>query len=137
MKTTKKFTKKPLFESPFADKSEYCEKLSDKPVQTFIPHQAITLKELVTRFEHGQRLNVHQNFAPGSNFTNDSVYEEDFDDAPPTDVHDVVDVHNYMQEHEQHKKDYQQRQKEAKQAQQAKAQQAQQAPKDAPAPLAE
>ena len=77
MKTTKKFTKKPLFESPFADKSEYCEKLSDKPVQTFIPHQAITLKELVTRFEHGQRLNVHQNFAPGSNFTNDSVYEED------------------------------------------------------------
>lgn len=104
---------------------DYCEKSNSKPIKAFIPNQAISLKELVTRFERGQRLNIHENFKPLSNCTNGNyIYEEDFDDAPPDDVHDIVDVHRYYLEHEEHKEDYQRRQKEkGKKTQQASAKQ--------------
>lgn len=93
------------------EKKDYIERTSDVPVKTFVPHQSMKLKELVERFERGQRLNVHENFRPMSNFTENSLYEEGFDDAPPDDVHDVVDVHAYYMEHQEHKHDFAKRQK--------------------------
>lgn len=108
----------------FEKKSDYCERSSSTPVKTFVPHQAITLRELVSRFERGQRLNVHSNFTPGDNFTRDKAYVEDFDDAPPHDITDVVDVEHYYRAHQEHVKDFKARQK-AKKAQQA-------TPKEAP-----
>lgn len=90
----------------------FFEKSSEVPVKTFVPHQAITLKELVSRFERGQRLNVHQNFVPKSNMTEGQIVEETFEEAAPDDIHDIVDVHNYMQEHEQRKDAFNKRKKE-------------------------
>lgn len=123
---------RPNFEPIFTQKSDFCEKSSPKPVETFVPHQAMSLSELISRFERGQRLNVHQNFKPMDNFTDGTLYVEDFEDAPPDDVHDVVDVHNFYLEHKEHKKDFAKRQKEKKamQAQQASAQPAQPADPD-------
>ena len=114
----------------FTKKSDFCEKVSSKPVESYIPNQAIKLSELVSRFEHGQRLNVHQNFRVEDQFTNDSIYAESFDDAPPDDVHDVVDVHAYYLEHQKHKAEYSARKKKEKEeSQQAQHQeQAQQDP---------
>lgn len=98
-------------------------------MKTFIPNQAIKLSELVSRFEHGQRLNVHSNFAPGDNFTNNQIISESFDDAPPDDVHDLVDVHEYYQQHEAHKKEFKVRMnKKKEESQQAQPEQAPQEP---------
>lgn len=120
---------RPNFEPIFSEKREFCEKCSDVPVKTFIPHQAMDLKELVSRFEHGQRLNVHENFRPMSNFTQDSIYEESFDDAPPSDVHDIVDVERYYQAHQVHKSEYK-----AKKAKSKQAPPKEEAPQDKPDP---
>lgn len=114
---------RPNFTPIFSEKSEYCEEQCSQPIETFIPNQAITLSELMQRFERGQRLNVHENFAPMSNFTRDSVFEETFEEAPPDDVHDIVDVHEYYRAHQAHKKEY-----DAKQASKREAEKAQQAP---------
>ena len=84
---------------PILEKKDYVERSNSKPIETFIPNQAMNLKELVQRFERGQRLNVHENFRPGSNFTDGKIYEEDFEDAPPDNIHDVTDVHEYYNEH--------------------------------------
>lgn len=133
---------RPNFQPIFTKKSDYCEKTNKKPINEFVPHQAITLPELVSRFERGQRLNVHANFRPGSNFE-DITDEEalnrirteniDADDFPPYDAHDIVDVQNAMQEHEYHKNEFKERMKKKReQAQQAQQQQAQQAPEPTP-----
>lgn len=100
----------------------FFEKSSDLPVKTFVPHQAITLKELVSRFERGQRLNVHQNFKPFENMTDGHIVEESFEEAAPDDIYDVVDVHEYVQEHEQRKSAFNKRQKEKKQSESKQAQ---------------
>lgn len=125
--------KRPNFEPIFTKKSEYSEKCVSKPVNTFVPGQAITIKELVTRFERGQRLNVHSNFAPGSNMqaiTDEQAMarikseDMDSDDFPPTGVHDIADVEAHYIEHNQRKSDFSARLKkkaeETKQAQQKK-----------------
>lgn len=125
--------KRTNFEPIFTKKSDYCEKSSSKPIATFVPHQAISLKELVSRFERGQRLNVHMNFHPGDNLENITDDEAlarikaesmDSDDFPPTGIHDIADVEAAYKEHQNHKIDFAQRQKkkreEAKQAQQKK-----------------
>lgn len=95
--------------------SRICERTSPQPVKSFVAGQAIDLKTLIQRFERGQRLNVHENFRPMSNFTEGSLYVEDFDDAPPDNIHDVVDVEEHYREHQEHKKDFAKRKKEAKQ----------------------
>lgn len=132
---------RPNFEPIFESENEFCEVSSSKPFKDFIPGQALDLKELVSRFERGQRLNVHNNFAPGANFENISAEEAkqrimtesiDSDDFPPTDVHDVVDVERHYREHETHKREFQQRMKEKKQAQQEQRKQSQQAQPPAP-----
>lgn len=121
----------------FTQKSEFCEKSSKKPVETFIPNQSYTLSELVSRFEKGQRLPCHLNFQPGDNMTKDQLYEETFEDAPPTDVHDIVDVEQHYREHQVHKSEFNKKKKE-KQAKQATpvAQQAKQFPTPQEAPAA-
>lgn len=123
---------RPKFEPIFTKKSDYCEKSASKPVETFIPHQAISLKELVSRFERGQRLNVHMNFRAGDNFENITDEEAlmrmktesmDTDDFPPVGVHDISEVEEAYKEHQNHKVDFAARQKkkqEDKQAQQQK-----------------
>lgn len=116
--------KKPKLSLIFDKKSDFVEKMDSTPIATVIPDQAIKLSELVHRFETGQRLNVRENFEPLSNFTKDQIYEESFDDAPPTDVHDVVDVIEHLEQHQQHVKDYQQRKKK-------KSEETQQAPQEA------
>lgn len=134
------------FEPIFTDEKQFCERSSSKPIETFVPHQAISLKELVSRFERGQRLNVKQNFLPGDNFyrgssddvedqrivANDFAQDEmRFEQSAPDDVHDVVDVHDYYRDHLKQKSEYEQRMKEkkeeAKKAKQAPAPQANQA----------
>lgn len=110
---------RPNFQPIFTQKSDFCEQSSDKPVKTFVPGQAMKLSELMRRFEQGQRLNVHENFAPMSNFTRDSVYEETFDDAPPSDIHDIVDVHEYYKEHQHEIAEYKKLLKKKKETQQA------------------
>lgn len=139
---------RPNFESIFTKSSDFCEKSSSTPVSSFVPHQAISLTELVTRFERGQRLNVHMNFRCGDNMDNISdeealnrIKSEDMnsDDFPPCDVHDVVDVQREMELNEIHKRDFKERQtKKKKQAQQAaeQAQQAQQQQQHSDPPVA-
>lgn len=101
----------PIFDDP----SEYCEKSSQIPVDTLIPGQSIKLSELIARFDRGQRLNVHANFPPGSNFDNLSddeaariIANEIIDESmfPSDDVHDVVDVQREYDLQEQHKKEF-------------------------------
>lgn len=135
--------KRPNFEPIFEEKSDFCEISSDKPVNTFVPNQAISISELIARFERGQRLGVHCNFRPGENFEDipDEVakakmHSEDMDsdDFPPTDVHDVVDVHELYEQHQAHKADFSaRRKKKVEEAQQAK-KKAQQADPTPPAP---
>ena len=105
---------RPNFEPIFTQESDFCEVSSDQPIKEFIPNQALDLKELVSRFERGQRLNVHENFPAMSNFTRDRIEAESFEDCPPDDVHDVVDVHNYYLQHEIHKREFQKKQKQKK-----------------------
>lgn len=102
---------KPKIFIQFSKKSDFCETSSSKPVSSFVPHQAMSLAEMVARFDRGQRLNVKQNFAPETQFTRDCIYEEDFEDAAPDDIHDVVDVQNAMAEHEQRKQNFKEKHK--------------------------
>lgn len=135
---------RPKFKRILTQKSDFCEISSEKPVETFVPHQAISIAELVSRFERGQRLNVHSNFAPGSNFENISDEEAmsriknesmETDDFPPTDVYDVADVERHYSEHQVHKSEFKERQrKKREEAQQEKRKQSQQA--DEPTPPA-
>lgn len=120
---------RPKFDPIFSKKSDFCEKSSPKPVNTFVPNQAISLKELVARFERGQRLNVHMNFTCGDNLENitdeEALYRLhteniDSDDFPPTGVYDVSDVEQAYKEHQNHKVDFAKRQKQKKEEQQAK-----------------
>lgn len=121
--------KRPNFEQIFSSPDEFLERTDPKPIKSFVPNQAMKLSELMSRFERGQRLNVHTNFKPMSNFTDGKVYEETFDEVPPI-CHDVVDVQEYYEAHKAHKAAFQQRQKEkAKQAKQPK-----QAPQADPTP---
>lgn len=133
---------RPNFQPIFTEKSEFSEVSSDKPVNTFVPHQAMSLAELVSRFEKGQRLNVHSNFPAGDNFqriTDDealaSIRSEsmDTDDFPPVGVHDIAEVQSLYEEHEVHKREFTERMKtKKKEAQQAKPKQAQQADDNIP-----
>lgn len=99
--------------------SQICERTNPNPIDTFVPHQALDLKTLIQRFERGQRLNVHQNFTPMSNMTSDSLYVEDFEEAPPDNVHDIVDVESHYRAHQEHKADYNRRKKESKRVEDA------------------
>lgn len=103
--------KRPNFQPIFEKNADFCERTSDQPVNTLIPGQAIDLATLIKRFESGQRLNVHENFKPMSNMS-EGLYVEAFEDAPPDDIHDIVDVHAVMREHEQVKRDHKKRQAE-------------------------
>lgn len=118
---------RPNFEPIFTDKSDYCEVSDPQPVESFIPNQALDLKELVSRFERGQRLNVHNNFAPGSNFENISdeeamrqIQNETFDDCPPTGVYDIADVQQLKEEHEIHKREFASKMKKKRETKQEK-----------------
>lgn len=104
----------------FSKKSDFCEKSSKKPCKAFVPHQAMDLKELVTRFENGQRLGVKENFSIDSEFTRDSIYEENFEDAAPDDVHDVVDVEKAYRLHQQTVAEFSKKRKQKKQVKEEK-----------------
>lgn len=103
--------KKTNFSYDIARKSNFFERSSEKPIKSFVPHQSMPLCELVRRFESGQRLNVKMNFDPSDQFTRDNIYEEDFEDAPPDDIHDVVDVQNALAEHEQRMQNFKEKRK--------------------------
>lgn len=128
--------KRPNFEPIFESEKDYCEVSGDKPIKDFIPHQALDLAELIRRFDCGQRLNVHNNFAPGSNMYSASD-EEAFNNlqgddvlletCPPTGVYDIVDVQAHYEAHEAHKREFKDKLKQKKQkSQQAQSTQAQQ-----------
>lgn len=109
----------------FTKKSEYCELSDEKPVNTFIPGQAIKLAELVARFERGQRLNVHGNPMNIFYSTDEqaNANSETFDSAPPDDIHDITDVEEYYRAHQQHLKEYKEKKAKTKQAPVKEAQQ--------------
>lgn len=118
--------KRPNFEPIFTDKSDFCERTSEKPVETFVPNQSMTLSEMMRRFESGQRLNVHS--SPMNQFYSSEeeadLNSERFEDAPPTDVHDISDVHRYYKEHQERKQEFAEKRKKAKEAKPAPAPQA-------------
>lgn len=118
--------KRPNFEPIFTDKSDFCERTSEKPVETFVPNQSMTLAEMMARFEAGQRLNVHQ--SPMNQFYRSEeeadANAERFDDAPPTDVNDITDVHRYFKEHQERKIEYAEKRKKAEEVKPAPAPQA-------------
>lgn len=114
---------RPKFQPIFLKKSDFCEKSSSKAIETLVPGQAIRLSELVSRFERGQRLNVHANFPAGDNFDRitdeealQRVQHESMDDMffPPTDVHDCVDVEREMELQKIHKLEFSERMKKKK-----------------------
>lgn len=106
--------KRPNFE-PIICTFDAAEEVDSKPIETFIPNQSYSLSELMSRFEKGQRLPAHHLFNPDSEFTSGAVYEETFDEAPPDDVRDVVDVEHYYREHQEHKREFTERKKKKKQ----------------------
>lgn len=115
--------KRPNFEPIFTEKSDYCEKSDPTPVETFVPHQSMSLAEMMRRFESGQRLNVHSSpmntFYSSEEEANDNT--ETFNDAPPSDVYDIVDVERYFKEHKAHKINFDDRmKKKAQEAQRSK-----------------
>lgn len=105
--------KRPNFERIICTK-DASEVSDSKPIETFVPHQSFTLSEIMSRFEKGQRLPARPLFDLEQEFTKGEVYMEDFEDAPPDDVRDVVDVQDHYMEHQEHKKDYSERQKKKK-----------------------
>lgn len=105
------------------------EKCSNKPIDELVPGEAMSIKEMLIRTERGQRLNVHQRM--NGNFP-DNMYPVDFlrdangrivtdkegnpiehdyqaetfENTPPDDIHDIVDVQRFREEHEERKKAY-------------------------------
>lgn len=107
--------KRPIFQTIFEQKSDFCEKSSKMPVETMIPGQAIKISELVVRYDRGQRLNVHANFPAGSNFDNITdeealrqIQNEVIDENmfPSDDVHDLVDVQREYEAQEARKAEF-------------------------------
>lgn len=75
----------------------------------FSPGQAMSISELLRRFERGQRVGVklHEiNLVPEGDPREN---QEDFDTAAPEDIHDVVDVQAYENEIRERKAAYRQR----------------------------
>lgn len=105
--------KRPKFSAIISTK-DAAEVSDSKPIETFIPHQSFSLSEIMLRFEHGQRLPARPLFNPDSEFTEGSVYMEDFEEAPPDDVHDIVDVQSYYNEHQVHKREFEAKQRKKK-----------------------
>lgn len=109
----------------FTKKSEFCEVSSDVPVETLVPGQAITLNELVSRFEKGQRLNISDNPTNVMYRTEEEAEanSERFEDAPPDGIHDITDVEAHYRAHQSRKKEFdaQQKEKRSKQAKPAEA----------------
>ena len=68
---------RPNFQPIFSSQNDFCEVTEDKPVSTFIPNQAMKISELMARFERGQRLGVHCNFTPESEFTHEHLQHHD------------------------------------------------------------
>lgn len=97
-----------IFKNFSIDELDFCEKSSSTPDECFVPGQAIRLSELVARFERGQRLNVH---LYNSNIVSEDTPDERFDDAPPEDIQDIVDVDAYNRSLKERKRDLQSRKK--------------------------
>lgn len=105
--------KRPNF-LPIICTKDAAEVSDSKPIETFVPHQSYSLSEIMQRFERGQRLPARMLFNPESEFTENSLYMEDFEDAPPDDVRDVVDVQNYYEAHQVHKREFAEKKKKGK-----------------------
>lgn len=84
------------------------------------PGQSMSISELLSRFERGQRVGVklhESNLVPEGDPRENA---EDFDTAAPPDIHDVVDVHEYASELQERKAAYQQREKSKKEEEEIK-----------------
>lgn len=95
------------FRTHFFPGNQPIERVSQKSDPSFVPHQAIKLSELVARFQRGQRLNVHMT-TPNEFYATDEEVKrnsERFEDCPPADIHDIVDVMQYQEELDQRKSD--------------------------------
>lgn len=112
--------------------SIFCEKTSSKPVEGFVPGQAVKLSELFDRFTKGQRLNIHIN-PMNEFFPEDQVekHTEPFEAAPPEDIQDIVDVEEYHKSVQEHKREFHERQKSKRQKSESKAEKAPQEANDA------
>lgn len=90
-----------------------------KPIADFIPGQAYCLSDLMKRFERGQRLNVRENFNPASELCpegQEDMYDEKFENAPPENVTDIVDIQRLYNEHQQTKQEFKKSVAESKKA---------------------
>lgn len=100
MEKTKEKVKNAIFIEHFDDV---------KPIADFIPGQAYCLSDLMKRFECGQRLYVRENFKLASELCpegQESIYDEKFENAPPEDVTDIVDVQRLYNEHQETKQEF-------------------------------
>lgn len=95
------------FRTHFFPGEQPIERVDSKSDPSFVPNQAIKLSELVARFQKGQRLNVHMTKTNDFYETNEEVLRnsERFEDCPPADLNDIVDVMNFQEELSQRKSD--------------------------------
>jgi len=110
------------------------EKCSNKPIKTLVPGEAMSIKEMLVRTERGQRLNVHMRMngnLPDNMYPVDYLRDEfgrivtdkegnpiehdykaeGFENTPPDDINDIVDVQRFKEAHEERKKAFKERQK--------------------------
>ena len=110
------------------------EKCSNKSIEALVPGEAMSIKEMLIRTERGQRLNVHTrmngNF-PDNMYPVDFLRDENgrivtdkegnpiehdyqaetFENTPPDDINDIVDLQRFKEAHEERKKAFKERQK--------------------------
>lgn len=121
------------FFTQFSDREMKFEEVDSKPSETFIPGQSVKLHELVDRFCRGQRLNVHYN-QPNEFYRTAQEcdhHSESFEDCPPSDIYDIVDVERYSEELSARKKALKERVSERK-SKLKKPEESKQAPLEAP-----
>lgn len=103
------------------------EKCSSVAVDSLVPGEAMSIKEMLQRTERGQRINVHTRMngdLPDNMYRVDYLRDENgrivtdregnpiehdyhaetFENTPPDDINDIVDVQRFKEEHEERKK---------------------------------
>lgn len=69
-----------------------------------VPHEALSIREILVRSSRGQRLNVHERYRaegiPDDMYPEDQLEKvnETIHDAPPDGINDIVDVYAYQEE---------------------------------------
>lgn len=101
------FNYKPVFET-----------INDEINPNLVPHEALSIREILVRSSRGQRINVHTRLQPNGrpdDMVPDSeesdILDETIHDTPPDGIIDIVDVYAFQEELEQRKQALKEKQK--------------------------